>query len=315
MDDTTTITSPPAGSARHYALVARAIAHLRASAPRQPPLAELAAAAGLSEPHLQRVFSEWAGVSPKRFLQALAKERALQALRESADVLDAALAAGLSGPGRLHDLIVSCEAMTPGEVKALGAGLAIGHGLAATPFGAALLAWTPRGLCHFEFCDGDGPDAGINEARLDVGALARDSAAARLAALRARWPGASLQRDDAQAAALAARIFPRVPGPGELHLVLRGTNFQIKVWEALLRTRPGQLVSYGQLAAMAGLPARASRAVGSAVGANTLAVLIPCHRVIRGSGECSDYRWGPVRKLALQGWEAAREEEALTAPP
>lgn len=310
MDETDT--DLPAGAARHYAQVARAIAHLRAHATRQPSLAEVAAATGLSEHHLQRVFSEWAGVSPKRFLQALTKERALRALRESAGVLDAALAAGLSGPGRLHDLIVSCEAVTPGEVKALGAGLAIGHGLAATPFGAALLAWTPRGLCHFEFCDGDGETGRDGGGGQEPGSR---SAAAPLAALRARWPAASLQRDDAQAAALAARIFPRVPGPGELHLVLRGTNFQIKVWEALLRTRPGQLVSYGQLAAMAGVPPRASRAVGSAVGANTLAVLIPCHRVIRGSGEGSDYRWGAVRKLALQAWEAARQEQALPHAP
>ncbi|WP_205665195.1 methylated-DNA--[protein]-cysteine S-methyltransferase [Caldimonas tepidiphila] len=275
----------PGVEARHYEQVAKAIGYLRANALRQPPLVEVAAAVGLSEHHLQRVFSEWAGVSPKRFLQSLTKAHALAALRASADVLDAALASGLSGPGRLHDLIVSCEAMTPGEVRALGAGLEIGHGFAATPFGEALLGWTPRGLCHLEFRDG--------------------TREALLAALRSLWPHATLRRDDAGAAALAGQVFPRLPAPRRLHLVLRGTNFQIQVWEALLRTRPGQLLSYAQLAAMAGLP-RAPRAVGSAVGANTLGVLIPCHRVIRGSGDCSDYRWGVVRKLALQGWEAAR---------
>lgn len=280
--------------AAHYARVALAIDYLRLHAARQPALADVAAAAGLSEHHFQRVFAEWAGVSPKRFLQHLTKEHARASLRGAADVLGAALDAGLSGPGRLHDLMVSCEAMTPGEIRSRGAGVELAYGCAGTPFGTALIGWTPRGVCHFAFCDGDDE--------------------ARIAELHAEWPLALRRADPAGAAALAARVFPRVPGRGELHVVLRGTNFQIKVWEALLRTAPGERVSYSRLAAMAGAPA-AQRAVGSALAANAVAWLIPCHRVIRGSGETGQYRWGPSRKWAMLGWEAARAggDEAASA--
>jgi AraC family transcriptional regulator of adaptative response/methylated-DNA-[protein]-cysteine methyltransferase len=272
-------------SARHYAAVARAIGYVRAHARRQPSLGEIAAAANMSEHHLQRVFSAWAGISPKRFLQYLTKEHALTALRASADVFDAALAAGLSGPGRLHDLTVSCEALTPGEIKRGGAGVELRHGNAATPLGQALFAWTPRGLCHLAFCDGD--------------------EAAQLAALQADWPAASLVHDAVGAAQLAARVFPTAPQAGRLHLLLKGTNFQVKVWEALLRIPPASLVSYGQLAAALGRP-EAPRAVAGAVAANAIAYLIPCHRVIRESGENASYRWGVERKLALRAWEAGR---------
>ncbi len=270
---------------RHYAAVARAIAFIRANAARQPELAEIAAAAHLSEFHLQRLFSAWAGLSPKRFLQYLSKEHALAALRASASVLETALDAGLSGPGRLHDLMVSCEALTPGEIRAQGAGVVLRHGIAATPLGDALFGWTPRGLCHLAFVD--------------------DEAAAKLAILRADWPAADLVRDDAGAAELARRVFPAKPEPGRLHLLLKGTNFQIKVWEALLKIPPASLVSYGQLAGHLRIP-RAARAVGSAVAANSIAWLIPCHRVIREDGDCSNYRWGVERKLALRAWEAGQ---------
>lgn len=275
---------------RQYAAVARAIAFIRANAARQPTLAEIAAAAHLSEFHLQRLFSAWAGLSPKRFLQYLTKEHARAALRASAGVLDAALGAGLSGPGRLHDLMVSCEALTPGEIRALGAGVELSHGFAATPCGDALFGWTARGICHLAFCDDD------HEARID--------------ALRDDWPAARPRRDDEAARALAARVFPAAPAPGRLHLLLRGTNFQIKVWEALLRTPPATLVSYGQLAAGAGAP-RAQRAVGSALAANPIAYLIPCHRVIREDGESGAYRWGADRKLALRVWELGRQAADL----
>lgn len=277
-------TLPRDEAARHYAAVARAIGYVRANAQGQPSLAEIAAAAGMSEHHLQRVFSAWAGISPKRFLQYLTKEHALAALRASAGVLDAALEAGLSGPGRLHDLTVSCEALTPGEIKSGGAGVALRHGIAATPLGRALFAWTPRGLCHLAFCDND--------------------EAVQIAALKADWPAANFLHDDAGAAHLAARVFPTAPQAERLHLLLKGTNFQLKVWEALLRIPPATLVSYGQLAAHLGTP-RAARAVGSAVAANCVAYLIPCHRVIRESGETASYRWGVERKLALRSWEAA----------
>ncbi len=272
-------------AARHYAIVARAIAFIRAHARSQPGLDEVAAAVHLSPTHLQRVFAEWAGISPKRFLQYLTKEHALTALRASSGTLDAALDAGLSGPGRLHDLMVSCEALSPGEIRAQGAGVELRHGFAPTPLGEALFGWTPRGVCHLAFCDDD------HAAKLDV--------------LRKGWPAADFVRDDEAAHALAARIFPARPTPGKLHLLLRGTNFQIKVWEALLKIPPAALVSYGRLAGHLGQP-RAARAVGSAVAANTVAWLIPCHRVIREDGESSNYRWGVERKLALHVWEQAR---------
>ncbi len=281
----TMVAGPGDEQRRQYDAVARAIAFIRANVTRQPELAEVAAAAHLSEFHLQRLFSAWAGLSPKRFLQYLTKEHARQALRTSAGVLDAALDAGLSGPGRLHDLMVSCEALTPGEIRAGGAGVELRHGFAATPLGEALFGWTARGICHLAFCDGDH--------------------LIKLARLRQDWPAATLIRDDAGAATLAQRVFPATPMPGRLHLLLKGTNFQIKVWEALLRIPPAALVSYGRLAGHLGRP-QAARAVGAAVGANHIAWLIPCHRVIRDDGSCSNYRWGVERKLALHAWELGR---------
>lgn len=293
--DTLAVATIPEEARHQYALVASAISYIRANALRQPSLEEVAAFVGMSDFHFQRVFTQWAGVSPKRFLQYLTKEHALAALRESADVLRAALDVGLSAPSRLHDLIVSCEAMTPGEVRALGASVEIGYGVAPTPFGDALLGWTGRGVCHLTFCD----EATQADETIGASQLA-------LQALRAAWPLAHLEQDDAQAQALAQRMFPTTPVPGKLHLVLRGTNFQIKVWEALMRIEPGRIVSYTQLAAMAGAP-KAQRAVGSAMAANTIGYLIPCHRVIRESGEIGHYRWGPQRKAALLAWEAARK--------
>ena len=280
-------------SSRHFAIVAKAIAFIRAHARSQPSLEEVAAAVHLSPHHLQRLFADWAGISPKRFLQYLTKEHARRQLARSADVLAVAEDAGLSSTSRLHDLMVSCEAMTPGEIKSGGRGLAIGYGFASSPFGDVLVAWTARGVCHFAFCVAD--------------------EAAMLAELAALWPAAALQRDDAQAQALLGQIFPQVPTRGKVHLVLRGTNFQIKVWEALIRTEPGRVVSYQQLARQLGRP-KASRAVGSAVAANTIGFLIPCHRVIREGGDIGQYRWGTERKLALIGWEAATQRAAARQP-
>jgi len=274
----------------HYGMVARAIAYIRGNSQGQPSLKEVSASLGLSEFHLQRVFSEWAGVSPKRFLQYVTKEHAKQALRRSGDVLSAALASGLSGPGRLHDLMVSCEAMSPGEIKALGAGLEIRYGRVPTPFGDALIAWTERGICRIEFLDAGTEDGAAN-------------------ALGELWPAASMVRDEARALRLAARIFRADTSAGPLHLMLRGTNFQIKVWEALLRVAPGEAVSYSQLARMAGVD-KAPRAVGSALGKNAIAYLIPCHRVIRETGEIGSYHWGSDRKAALLAWEAAQTARA-----
>lgn len=272
--------SPPDTCGHHYQTVARAIEFIRANALRQPSLIEIADSVHLSEFHLQRVFSRWAGISPKRFLQYLTKEHAKQALRDSADMLAVSAAAGLSGGGRLHDLMVACEAMTPGEIKAGGQGVALGFGHAPTPFGDALIGWTPRGICHLAFVDGDAT-----------------------AGLAVRWPGARLTRDDDEAVRLAKRIFAARAGQGPLPVLLRGTNFQIKVWEALIRIEPSRIVSYGQLASMAGVP-KAQRAVGGALAANHLAWLIPCHRVIRESGEIGNYRWGSNRKAAMLAREA-----------
>lgn len=271
-------------SVQQYETVAAAIRYLRQHSNNQPELAEVAAAVHLSEYHLQRVFSAWAGISPKRFLQYLTKEHALNALKASTDSLTAAYDAGLSGSGRLHDLMISCEAMTPGEIRAGGLGVELHYGVAPSPFGLALAGWTRRGLCYLAFLD--------------------DDLAKRHAELLSQWPNATVVADEQGASALLAQIFPALPQPGKLHLLLRGTNFQIKVWQALLNTRPGQFYSYSQLAAATG-SAKAQRAVGSAVAANSVGYLIPCHRVIRESGESGNYRWGAERKQAIHTWEYA----------
>ncbi len=278
--------NPVADQARQYETVARAIAFIRSHARRQPTLNEISDSLGLSEFHLQRMFSEWAGVSPKRFLQYVTKQYAKQALRESADVLSVTLDTGLSSPGRLHDLMVTCEAMSPGEIKTGGAGLEIGFGEAPTPFGNALIAWTPRGICHLGFVEG--------------AAMAH-----AVAGLQQDWPAAALVQDRQRALQLAAEIFHAGPSTQALHLMLRGTNFQIKVWEALISVAPGEMVSYTQLAQRAGIP-KARRSVATAIAKNSIALLIPCHRVIRESGEIGGYRWGSDRKAALLAWEAVQ---------
>ena len=277
---------------RHYHVIAQAIRFVRSHARRQPGLEEIADAVHMSPHHLQRVFSEWAGISPKRFLQYVTKEFARHRLGDADDSLSVALDAGLSGTSRLHDLMVSCEAMTPAEIRASGRGVSIGFGFAPSPFGEALVAWTARGVCHFAFCT-----SGLSE---------------MIAGLSANWPDATLTPDHEQAGALLRQIFPEQPTRGKIHLVLKGTNFQIKVWEALLRIEPGQVLSYGQLARQAGSP-RAARAVGSALAANAIGFLIPCHRVLREGGDIGEYRWGSERKAAMVAWEASRASAAHEA--
>lgn len=284
-----------------YQRVARAIAWLRAHAHRQPSLEELATAMDCSPFHLQRQFSQWAGVSPKRFVQYLTKEYARSRLAASANVFDAALDAGLSGPSRLHDLLVTWEAMTPGEVRAGGAGLTIHHAWLDTPFGEALLGWTARGVSHLAFveaAEGTPPTQARNRA---------------LAELHALWPNAHWRSDAGAAAHWVGRLFPwwtagaggatppKLPDP--VQVLMRGSPFQLQVWQALVHTRAGAVYSYQTLARQVGKPG-AARAVGSAMAANTLALLIPCHRVIRGDGDEGGYRWGPDRKAALLAWEA-----------
>ena len=270
---------------RDYARVARAIEYLRRHADEQPDLTAAARHVHLSEHHFQRLFTRWAGVSPKRFLQYLTVEHAKSRLAASQTLLDVAGGIGLSGPGRLHDLFVTVEAMSPGEFKAGGAGLAIRYGIHASPFGAALIAASPRGLCGLHFVDG-----GIDPTAL----------------LRRDWPHAELHHDPHGTASLARDIFaPFASQPAKpLALLVRGTNFQVKIWRALLALPLGSVTTYGDIARRLGEPGTA-RAVGNAIGANPIAWLIPCHRVIRESGEPGGYRWGQSRKAAMLGWEAA----------
>ncbi len=278
--------------AKQYAVVAKAISYIRTHAQHQPDLKQIAEKIGLSEFHLQRTFTEWAGVSPKRFLQYLTKEHAKQALRESEDILSTALSVGLSGPSRLHDLMITWEAMTPGEIKQAGAGVALHFGHALTPFGNALFAWTTRGLAHLEFCDAS--EMGMAQEKL-----------------KKIWPKATLIKNGSEANRLSSRIFDAVTPSQPLHLILRGSPFQLKIWEALLQSKPSQLLSYSQLASLAEA-SNTQRAVGTALAANPLAYLIPCHRVIRQDGEVGNYRWGTERKLALLGWEAAHTERTIS---
>lgn len=270
-----------------YARIERAIAFLRAEHPAQPSLQQLAEHLGLSEPYTQRLFSRWAGISPKRFMQFLSIEAAKRRMRETGDLLGLSLNVGLSSPGRLHDLFVNMEAMTPGEFKRAAAGLVLRFGVAETPFGLAQVAYTTRGICRLAF-------------------LGRAGHAQGAAQLDALWPGARLQRDDVGSAALLARVFARDPRALDrgLSLWVSGTNFQIQVWRALLQVPSAGLLSYGQLAQLLGRP-KAARAVGSAVARNPIAYLIPCHRVLRESGEFGLYHWGTERKMALCAWEAA----------
>jgi AraC family transcriptional regulator of adaptative response/methylated-DNA-[protein]-cysteine methyltransferase len=275
---------------RDYQRIESAIRFLQRNATGQPGLAEVAAHVGLSAYHFQRMFHRWAGITPKGFLQAITLAAAKRQLHESRSVLDTSFGVGLSGPSRLHDLFIALEAMTPGEYKAGASGLSIEVGVHETPFGAALFAATSRGLCGITFLDANGRTARAAEAEL-----------------RERWPGASFARSPAATAGHAAELARRARGeePRPLTLLVKGTHFQVKVWEALLRIPSGALVTYGDLARAIDAPA-ASRAVGAAVGQNSIAWLIPCHRVIRSTGVIGDYRWGSDRKRAILGAELAR---------
>lgn len=249
----------------------------------QPSLRELADLAGLSETQLHREFVRWTGVTPKDFLQCLTVGHARHCLEKGANVLEASLDSGLSGPGRLHDLCVSLEAATPGEIRRGGDGLEIRWGIAESPFGLCLAGETDRGLCHVAFLDSPG----------DSGDLA------------ARWPMARLSRSEEVAERVAASIFSDAQA-AHLRAWVRGTTFQVKVWRALLSIPPGELTTYRRIAEAIGQP-DAARAVGTAIGSNPLALLIPCHRVIRETGAISGYRWGAGRKRGLIAWEGAAQ--------
>lgn len=262
-----------------YERVAQAIRFLDERHVEQPDLASLCARLGLSPSHFHRLFSKWAGVTPKDFLQCLTLSHAKELLRRGETVFDAALETGLSGPSRLHDLCVQLEAATPGEVRSGGEGLEIRYGSAETPFGRWMVAETARGICRISFSEKDGA-----------------------ADLRNDWPKATFTRDDSAARDLARRGLAR--NAAALKMFVRGTPFQLQVWRALLQIPAGALVSYGNIASAIGAPS-ACRAVGTAVGANPIAFLIPCHRVIRETGVIGNYRWGPERKRAILAWESA----------
>lgn len=271
-----------------YERIALVIRYLDEHHTEQPDLATLAEYLGLSRFHFHRLFLNWAAITPKDFLQCLTLSHAKELLRQGKSVLDASLISGLSGPGRLHDLCVTLEAASPGELKSGGEGWTIMAGFADSPFGGCLVAESPRGICHLSF-------------------VASQDGRAEWAELQEDWPRARLQRDDSAAARTAERIFARhsrPPSGPPLRAFAQGTPFQIRVWRALLQVPPGTLVNYGHLAAALGQPT-AARAVGTAVGKNPLSYLIPCHRVIRATGVLGNYHWGQIRKRALVAWECA----------
>jgi AraC family transcriptional regulator of adaptative response/methylated-DNA-[protein]-cysteine methyltransferase len=270
-----------------YQQIARSIEFLTENFRQQPSLAEVADRANLSEYHFQRLFSDWAGVSPKKFLQYLTLDFAKERLRSGLTLAEAADEAGLSGTGRLHDLFVALEGVTPGQFKQAGDGLTIRYAVFDSPFGPYLLGTIGDKICRLEFLEEADPTDAM-------------SIAHRFADT---WPEATILPDSATLRPLADTIFTdaeRKP----LRVLVKASPFQLKVWEALLRIPEGQVVSYDQIAAAIGMPA-ASRAVGTAIGSNPVGYLIPCHRVIRKTGLFGNYRWGATRKTALLGWEAA----------
>ena len=271
-----------------YDRMAKAIVFLRQNHLDHPDLATVAHHVNLSEYHFQRLFTQWAGISPKRFSQYLTLEYAKAKIAETKSLLELTAESGLSSPGRLHDLFVTIEAMSPGEFKTGGRGLTIDYGLHKTPFGNCLIALTGRGICNLQFLDG------IDEK-------------SALHLLRSDWANADIIRNQQTTAEICDRIFHPSPQP-PLTLHIKGTNFQIQVWRALLQIPFGGLTTYQGLATSIGRPT-AARAIGNAVGRNPVGYLIPCHRVIRGTGESGGYRWGLERKTVLLGWEASRSGE------
>jgi len=278
---------PLTQAALDYRRIENAIDFLHDHFLEQPDLPTVARAAHVSEFHFQRLFTRWAGISPKRLLQFLTIEHAKRQLAESKAVLETALDSGLSSPGRLHDLFVSVEAVTPGEFKTRGAGIGIDFGFHPTPFGWCVRGTSRRGVCWLSF--------GGEKAKREL-----------VSEMQAHWSGATCAEQPDSTAPVARQIFSALNGEKScLSLLLMGTNFQIKVWEALLKIPAGTLACYEKIGQSIGYPT-ASRAIGSAVGQNAIAYLIPCHRVIQKSGLIGGYRWGPARKQAMIAWEAAR---------
>ena len=280
--------TPLSHAAADYEIVRRAIAFLSEHWRSQPEIETIAAAAGVSAGDLHHLFRRWAGITPKAFLQALTLDHARRLLRDSASVLDASFEVGLSGPGRLHDLFVTHEAMSPGEWKSGGVGLSVSYGFHPSPFGIALVMATERGLAGLAFADaGEEPSA--------------------LADMCSRWPKASYVEDVARTAPLAQQIFdPKLwCADRPLRVVLIGTDFELRVWETLLEIPMGRTITYSDIAAKVGA-SKAARAVGAAVGKNPVSFVVPCHRVLGKSGAITGYHWGLTRKRAMLGWEAGK---------
>jgi len=280
---------PLADHSRDYARIAKAIDFIVGERPRHPSLDEVAAHVALSPFHLQRLFKRWAGVSPKQFMSYLTLDHAKAMMRASASVLDVTYDVGLSGPSRLHDLFVTHEAMTPGEYKAQGQNLMIRYGFHDTPFGRALILTTERGICGLDFIDG-----------FD---------AAALTVAQSQWPLSRFVGDQTATGQIVQQLFDPTAQRTPTQLLLRGTNFQVQVWSALMRIPTGAIVSYGDIARAIGKPS-ASRAVGEALANNLVAVLVPCHRVLRSTGLFKNYKWAPTRRHALLAWEAAHQQQA-----
>jgi AraC family transcriptional regulator of adaptative response/methylated-DNA-[protein]-cysteine methyltransferase len=287
--DTATLLSPD--RSRDYELIRRAIAFLSETWTEQPPLDRLAQHLGLSPAHCQKLFKRWCGLSPKEFVQSITVDHARALLKDSASVLETAHEVGLSGAARLHDLFVSHEAMTPGDYKRRGEGLEMAYGFHASPFGEALLIATDRGLAGLAFVDED------------KGQTQQEA----LADMAQRWPKARFVPAPERTAVFARQIFKSSPSSREqpIRLVMIGTDFEVRVWETLLKIPMGRAVSYNDIARHLGQPT-ASRAVGSAVGRNPISFVVPCHRVLRGDGSLGGYHWGLTRKRALIGWETGR---------
>ena len=281
---------------RDYDRIESAIRYIEAHRTTQPTLPQIAAHLSMSESHFQRIFSRWAGISPKRFLQFLTLEHTRRLLRQASSSLNTTNVAGLSSVSRLHELYLECESTTPGEYKRFGAGLDIRYGFHFSPFGECLVATTPRGLCCLLFVS-----EGDREGAIEI--------------LKKNWRNANLSKDTAETRKKFEQIFaPYVAPQQPLYMYVKGTNFQIKVWEALLRIPPGHLVSYQDLSTHLGAP-RSTRAVANAVARNPIHFLIPCHRVIRSIGEFGGYQGGTVRKKAIHVWESARVCEEPRSNP
>lgn len=282
--------TPAAGTphAADYDIVRKVIETISVDFRDQPSLDELAETVGETPTGLQKLFTRWAGLSPKAFLQAVTLDHARRLLDQGMPLLETALEVGMSGPGRLHDLFVTHEAMSPGDYKSRGAGLVMRHGFHVSPFGIALVMTTDRGLAGLAFCDPGGERAALED-------------------MTGRWPNATHVEDVGATAPYAARIFDtgRWRGEEPLRVVLIGTDFQVRVWEALLRIPLGRAKPYSTIAAEIGAP-RASRAVGAAIGANPVSFVVPCHRAVGKSGALTGYHWGLTRKRAMLGWEAGQ---------